>query len=516
MRSKLVGLLVLALFPSSATAAPVLFLARDGQARIRIDPFITGPAITPNPGDAGTGIRARAASPGASNHPGAGNHPGRANGPGAGKGKLPGKAKRRHRPKPKPTVRSVLAQLHHSHAITDTAYKRYSASFTAALATEKRLTGTRLAELTSVTETMHAIAVAGAMIPSRLPAMFETLDRNRQWWTTGPLLSAGQRVEFDGSPLVWEYYAGQGIQLQVLGSFGKANGLYTAGAGEYPQLVALLSQLIPLASQRPGAGLTWEYYFSFDGGSPPWTSAMSQATGLEALSRAYRATRNPYYLQVGSLALKLFETAPPAGVGIPTSLGTRYLQYTFAPGTAIINAFLQSLIGLDDFAHVSNSPLSAELFRAGDAEALRELPSYDTGAWSLYQPGIEDDLSYHELVTGFLAQLCTLTGTPLYCTTAAHFRAYLTTPPGLTQLTFHGRTHTTTDLRFALTKSSHVGITVRRGSQIRFQTSASFPYGVDSFSIPPLLQPGRYSVALAGSDLAGNFARVTGTLDIAR
>lgn len=276
---------------------------------------------------------------------------------------------------------------------------------------------------------MHAMAVAGAMIPARLPAMFETLDRNRQWWTTGPLLSAGQRVEFAGSPLVWEYYAGQGIQLQVPGSFGKANGLYTAGAGEYPQLVALLSQLIPLASQRPGAGLTGEYYFSFDGGSPPWTSAMSHAAGLEA---------------------------------------------------------------------------------------LRELPSYDTGAWSLYQPGIEDDLSYQELVTGFLGQLCTLTATPLYCTTAAHFRACLTTPPGLTQLTFHGRTHTTTDLRFALTKSSHVGITVRRGSQIQLQTSASFPYGVDSFSIPPLLQPGRYSVALAGSDLVGNFARVTGPLDIAR
>lgn len=102
MRSKLVGLLVLALFPGSATAAPVLFLTRDGQARIRSDPFITGPAITPSPGDAGTRIRARAASPGAGNHPGA------------------GKGKRRHRPKPKPTVRSVLAQLHHSHAITET------------------------------------------------------------------------------------------------------------------------------------------------------------------------------------------------------------------------------------------------------------------------------------------------------------------------------------------------------------------------------------------------------------
>src|SRR6201985_2171803 len=108
-----------------------------------------------------------------------------------------------------------------------------------------------------------------------------------------------------------------------------------------------LSEMIPLASRR-GGGTTWEYYFTFDGGKPPWTSAMSQATGLEALSRAYLATKNPYYLQVA-------------------------------------------------------------------AEAMAVLPSFNAGAWSLYSPGLEDDLSYHELVTGFLQQLCTLTKAPVYC-----------------------------------------------------------------------------------------------------
>ena len=65
-------------------------------------------------------------------------------------------------------------------------------------------------------------SLRGFPTPSRLPVLFQTLDRNRQWWTTGPLLSSGQRVEFTGSELVWEYYPGQGIQLQVLGTFGKA------------------------------------------------------------------------------------------------------------------------------------------------------------------------------------------------------------------------------------------------------------------------------------------------------
>ena len=124
-------------------------------------------------------------------------------------------------------------------------------------------------------------------------------------------------MEIAGSQLVWEYYPGQGIQLQVLGSFGKANGLYTAGAADYPQMQQLLSELIPLAASR-GGGLAWEYYFTFDGGAPPWTSAMAQATGLEALTRAYQATKNPTTCRSPARAMPIFSKPPPAGVNVRT------------------------------------------------------------------------------------------------------------------------------------------------------------------------------------------------------
>ena len=266
---------------------------------------------------------------------------------------------------------------------------------------EKHLTGTRRTELTAVTETLHQIAASGALTASRLPALFLTLNQNLRWWTTGPLLVSGQRIEFPGSQLVWEYYPGQGIQLQVLGTFGKADGLFTAGPSHYAQLTSLLAQMIPLAAKRAN-GMTWEYYFSFDGGSPPWTSAMSQATGLEALTRAFKATGNEYYLNTARRALPVFTRPPPAGVAVKTGRGIRFLQYTFAPSVSIINAFLQTLIGLDDYALESDNPEAMSLFEAGNAEAMAEVPHFDTGAWSLYQPGVEDDLSYHELVTGFL------------------------------------------------------------------------------------------------------------------
>ena len=476
--------------PSSAAAAPVLVLGQDGRAVPRHDPYLRGPALTPAP--------ARA-------HPAAlrpGLHSALATGrPGA------------RRPAAARTVTSELGRLQRTGQISAAAATLYRAAFTSALASEKRLRGTRRTELTAVTTTLHEIAASGQLTASRLPVLFTTLDRNVQWWTRGPLLAAGQRVEFTGSELVWEYYPGQGIQLQVLGTFGRANGLYESGPSGYPALRQLMTEMIPLAARRAGR-LAWEYYFTFDGGRPPWTSAMSQATGLQALSHAYLATKDPGYLAVAGQALDLFGAGPPAGVSVPAPAGTRFLQYTFAPGASIINAFLQTLIGLDTYAQVSGDPRAQQLFATGNAEAMAEVPGFDTGAWSLYQPGVEDSLSYHQLVTGFLGQLCTLTSAPVYCTTAQHFTADETTPPVLTQLTGRGRVRHSTQLRFRLSKVSHVGITITQGTRTVLATSADFAYGVHSFTVPAMARPGAYSVLLVATDPAGNASRITGTLQI--
>jgi hypothetical protein len=201
---------------------------------------------------------------------------------------------------------------------------------------------------------------------------------------------------------------------------------------------------------------------------------------------------------------------------VPTSTGTRFLQYSFAPKLSIINAFLQTLIGLYDFGAVSGNATAQQLFARGNSEALAEVPRFDTGAWSLYQPGVEDSLDYHELVTGFLQQLCARTGSPVYCTTAQHFTGYLKTPPVLTQLTHGAKTGHSFALRFRLSKVSRVGIAVRRGSSTPLYTSAGFGYGVDHFTVPALHTPGTYSVTLTGTDLAGNSSGARGTLTVRR
>jgi hypothetical protein len=464
------------LFPSTAGAAPVVVLTPAGHALHRNDPYLTMPATTPAPVVVASAAKA--------------------------------KPKRNER-----TVRTELVRLRNTHAITPAQYGQYNGGFSAAIASEKRLRGTRKTELAAVVNNLHAIAASGQLTPSRLPVLFQTLARNRQWWTTGPLLGSGQRVEFSGSNLVWQYYPGQGIELQVLGTFGKADGLYTAGSAAYPQLIALLNEMIPLAAQR-GGGLTWEYYFKFDGGSPPWTSAMAQGTALEALTRGYQASGDGNYLQIAQQALPIFSVAPKTGVAERTPLGARYLQYSFAPGTDIINAFLQSLIGLYDYGQVSGSVIAQRLFAAGNAQAQSELPRFDTGAWSLYQPGSEDTLSYHELVTGFLQQLCQRTDAPVYCTTADHFETYLTTLPVLQLVTQRLKFKHQASIAFRLSKVSHVGIVLLRGTQTVFQTSAGFSHGSHSFTIPALKRRGTYTVRLAATDLAGNFARIIGTVQV--
>jgi hypothetical protein len=491
VRRSLLVLLVVLFFPAAASATPVLVLGHDGRATRHNDPFLTGPAVTPAP--------ATAAAPALSTTEQA--------------------ARATAKPKPKKpeiTFLSELARLHRTGAVSTASYQADTNAYNHALATERKLRGTRRTELTAVTVTMHDIAASHQLTVSRLPAMMATLAANQQWWNQGPLLSSGQRVEFSGSQLVWQYYPGQGIQLQVLGTFGKADGLYTGGAADYPAMEQLLTEMIPLAAQR-GGGLAWEYYFHFDGGAPPWTSAMSQATGLEALSRAYLATGNADYLTIGAQALPIFSVRPPVGVNVKAPAGTRFLQYTFAPTTDIINAFLQTLIGLYDFAQVSHNTAASSLFAAGNAQAQAELPGFDTGAWSLYQPGVEDPLSYHQLVTGFLQQLCTRTQAPVYCTTAQHFQAYLTTPPTLTQLTTRARNRGAFALRFRLSKISRVGVTVTNSAdRTVFATSASFGYGSRSVTVPRIKQAGAYGVVLTATDLAGNFARITGNLQITR
>jgi hypothetical protein len=327
----------------------------------------------------------------------------------------------------RPTVATALAGLQRAGTITPALYRQYTSAYTAAQSSLKKLSGTRRSELGAVLANVQAIAAAGGFIPSRLPALFLTLERNRTWWTTGPSLASRVRVSFPGSKLVWEYYVGQGIEIQWLGTFGEGNGFYSGG--QNANLKQLVSELLPLATKRAG-GIAWEYMFQFDGGLPPWTSGLSQGTALQVLSRDWLRFKEPAVLTAAQEALGIFKTAPPNGVRVPSSIGAHYLEYTYAPSDRILNGEIQALVGLYDYTSITRDPVGQQLFEAGDAEERVRTPLYDTGAWSMYDQFGESDLSYHELLTEFLQHLCERTrhGEPLGPTTAAPTPAPTPTP----------------------------------------------------------------------------------------
>ena len=165
---------------------------------------------------------------------------------------------------------------------------------------DRRLGGARGAQLGAVIATLEAIAQRGRLEASRMPALFLQLKRNTQYWPSKPYLASGDRVSFRGSELLFEYYPGQGLQIQPLGNFGKANGMISSCLGifdapcEREAVRRLLTEMSEIAVDR-GGFITWEYFFSFGGGTPPWISGMAQGTGIQALSRGANLLGEPAF-----------------------------------------------------------------------------------------------------------------------------------------------------------------------------------------------------------------------------
>jgi hypothetical protein len=465
-----------------------------------------------------------------------------------------------------PTVSRVLSDQLRAGTLSAADGRRYLGIYIAAKHSLARLSGTRRAELGGVLANVQAMAAAGTLLTSRLPAVFLTLERNRSWWTTEGLLSSGERVSFPPSKLVWEYYPGQGIQIQWLASFGKGNGYFLSGH-ENSNLRQLVAEVLPLASGRAG-GLAWEYLFRFDGGLPPWTSGLSQGTGLEMLARAYSRFKDPAMLSAAQQALGIFQTAPPQGVRVRTAAGATYAEYTYAPSDRILNGFIQSLVGLYEYTAITHDPLGLALFEAGDAEARAEVPHYDTGGWSLYDQFGESNLNYHELLTEFLQHLCERTrrglptvpaapapapgptttapgptttapgtpppsggtpsgaakaaaaaGTPIpgdqvYCTTAQRFSADLRTPPAVAVLSHTLRSGTRAGVRISLSKISSVSMTIRQGSRVVWSNGATLEHGRPRLLWITPAKGGSFTVTLTARDLAGNFSTANGTITV--
>lgn len=420
--------------------------------------------------------------------------------------------------------RSVPAALRRAwltHAISRAEYERLRRTWSRANADVARLRGARRAELGAVVRMASRLAAARMLTPSRLEPVFLTIRRNREFWTGRPLPRPGARVTFPRDPVVFEYYAGRGLAIQPLASFGKANALAGSclrSAARYrcrpAALRRLLERMVSLGTER-GGFLAWEYLVAFGGGAPPWISGMTQATAAQALARGRRAlARGARYAHAARRALGAFDRSPPLGVAVASRGGRRYAMYSFAPRLRIYNGELQALIGLRDVARISRSRRAQRLFERAEPAARRSVAALDTGAWSLYsEGGAESSLEYHRLVARFLDGMCSRTGARTYCAAGRRLDRYVREPPRLQVRTARApRVRRRSAISFTLSKVSEVTVHVRdRRGRVAFARAMRLARGRHRLVWAPA-RAGRHRLRIVALGPGGTRGVVTRTL----
>jgi hypothetical protein len=224
---------------------------------------------------------------------------------------------------------------------------------------------------------------------------------------------------------------------------------------------------------------------------------MTQGTAIQALTRASLVLHSPGDARTAREALTAFARPVPLGVATPGPGGGRhYAMYSTHPGLRILNGHLRALTGLRDLASLGESGRALTLYRRGERAARVELREADTGAWSRYSDGgREATLAYHQLVTGFLGDLCDRDAGRRYCAAAKRFRRYVKEPTHVVvRVTRRPRARDAAGLSVWVSKVSAVKVRVAdaQGRTI-LQRTAQLPRGRHRFgwSAP---HRGRYTV----------------------
>ena len=423
-----------------------------------------------------------------------------------------------------PTVLGTIARLRQKGALSDEDATRFADDYRHARVVRDRLGGLRKHEMSAVIAALQRLAARRLLTASRAPVVFMQLARNTQYWQTGKIPVApqpkvrpcsgkaglgGARVLFGDDQIVYQWYPGQGLQIQELGTFGRANALAnpclpdpapTTLTCDRDKLRTALDDVVSLAVDR-GGFKAWEYYFAFGGGRPPWVSGLATGTAMQALTRGTQILGDPRYQELAGKALGTFTHRFPLGVRAP---GPHFLLYSFDPGLRVFNAFFGALDGIYDYAQASGDKRAKDVFAAALPEARREARQADTGAWSRYSlRGAESDLGYHKLVRDFLNGLCDRTHAGAFCTTARRFTSYLHEGTRM-RLVRAGRG----GVRVFLSKVSCVTLRVNgRVAAVRV-----LPRGAGTLPWGP--RKGRYALSVDAQDLAGHHTRVTRTATV--
>ncbi len=349
--------------------------------------------------------------------------------------------------------------------------------------------------------------------PQYALTLFSMLEFNEQTLATQPLPKSGtDRYGDDG--VLYRFVTGHGFEFHPLGNFAALNTLILAGkTDEAKQLAdALVARGVPKDGR-----LLWSYPFPFGSGRPPWRSGMAQAVAAQALARVGQALMDKSLLDAAGEA---YAAIPGRLVrALPAGPWIKLYSFDAAP---VLNAQLQSVISIGDYAQISGSTGAAGLAAQLQATAEALLPKFDTGYWSLYSlNGKEAPLGYHDYVVSLLKKLASRTQDVTWGDFATKFQSYETQPPVLNPSAASAADAAADPIviypapqdgyldsatfRFWLSKLATV--TIHAGGKAR---SVTLPHGTQSISWSPGPRAfGTYYPYVTAVDAAGNSTKVS-------
>ena len=378
----------------------------------------------------------------------------------------------------------------------------YKTMLTRAYSIWGKLNGQRASELEAVIR--DVAAQWRTYNRPRALTLFSMLDFNAEHFAGHGPLSSGRDAQ-DEEGVVYRAFPGHGLQFHPLANFAKLNSYLGANRLDEASFLglALIARGVP-----KGDSLSWEYNFQFGSGRPPWTSGMAQAVAAQAFGRGQEKLGDPAF---AAAAQKAFRAIPGKLVrSLPEGLFIRL--YSFSD-LAVLNAHLQAVVSLEDYALALEDPRGQEVAGQLRASAAAILPKFDTGSWTLYALGAnESTLDYHRYVVSLLKRIGARNKDPFWTDYGNRFAAYEDVPPTLTPgaagppaypRPLDGfRDYAT--VQFTLSKISRVTIAV--GNARRTELLGRGRKAVEVY--PGRVPAGSYPVSVKAVDLAGNRAEL--------